>query len=242
MTAYVLEDQSTYTDAAHGGALDAATLELIAWAAQYCLAGCGDQSPPQTVCGEYGGTATVRVGTADPAKGEVAAIIRDSYPSEPGAGGWHTDEKGRPAIFVSRQYSTSLTKGAFCLAELVTHECDEAAGDAGANRFADRNDGTEEALETCDRVEGDVWTTPNGVDVSNWLLPAAFDPDSAGPYDYKGTLTSQYDLTPSGYVILRQDGAMVSDSAKAATHPSVAERLAWPSSRLRRRLTPRAKR
>jgi hypothetical protein len=232
---FVLEDQSTYTDEAHGGPLVPSTLSEIAWAAQYALDGCGAQSPPQTVCGCYGGEgSTVRVGIADPAQGEIAVIIRDSYPSEPGAGGWHTDENGRPAIFVSRQYSTSLTKGAFNLAELVTHEIGEATGDAGANRFADRDNGIEEALELCDRIEADVWTTPNGVDVSNWLLPSAFIPGSAGPWDYKGTLKGQYDKTEQGYAILREDGANLPDQARAP-HPSQAERLAWPGSRLARR-------
>jgi hypothetical protein len=227
--AYVLEDQSTFTDDAHGGPLTPAILAQLAEAAEYALVHC----PTHAVCRAYGGTATVTVGTADPAKGEVAVIIRDKYPSQPGAGGWHTDDAGRPAVFISREYSTSLTKGPFNLGELLTHELDEASGDPGANLFADRGDGTEEAHELCDRVEGDVWTTPNGVDVSNWLLPSAFIPLAPGPFDFKGTLSSQYDKTPDGYALLRADGAELADQARR--HPAQVARAAFGGSRLARR-------
>jgi len=225
---YVLEDQSTYSDDAHGGPLTPEILALIAEAAEYMLVHC----PTHAVCRAYGGLATVTVGTADPAK-DVAVIIRDKYPSQPGAGGWHTDENGRPAVFVSREYSTSLTKGKFSLSELATHELGETEADPGTNRWADRDDGSEEALELCDRAEGDVWTTPNGVDVSNWLLPAAFIPGAPGPYDFKGTLKGQYDKTPDGYALLRQDGAELANQARK--HPAQVARAAFPGSRSARR-------
>lgn len=242
MTTYVLENQSTYTDAAHGGPLDDAILAAIAWAAEWSLCGAVDaagtkQAPAHTVCGQYGGQAKCMVGEPNAAldAGQVACIIRDEYPKQPGAGGWHTDENGRPAIFISRQYSTSLTKGAFCLSELVTHEINETEADLGANLYSDREDGTEEAFEDCDRVEGDVATAPNGVDVSNFLLKTAFIPGAEGPFDLKGTLTGQYDKTDSGYAILRKDGAYLPDQAKVS-HPSQAEKLAHPGSRLARRI------
>lgn len=245
-TTYVLEDQSTYTDEAHGGPLTPEILASIAWAAQWCLFGAADQStgvtvrPAHTICGQYGGQARVRVGTPNAAlaPNEVAVIIRDQYPSQPGAGGWHEDDLGRPAIFVSRQYSSSLTKGPFSLSELVTHECDETQADLGANRFADRLDGTEEALEPGDRVEADVVTAPNGVDVSNFLLEPAFRPGASGPYDLKGTLTGQYDKTPDGYAILRSVGSGLPNQVRidgTPKHPAQLERIAWPGSRTARR-------
>ncbi|HLW46063.1 MAG TPA: hypothetical protein VKR78_07580 [Acidimicrobiales bacterium] len=235
---FVAENQSTLTDAAHGGALDVGALEMLVWAGQYMLIGCGDQKPQVTVCDEYGGRATVRVGTADPAKGEIAVIIRDDYPSQPGAGGWHTDENGRPAVFVSRQYSSSLLTGAFSLSELFTHEITEALADAGANRKATRLGGLiDEAFEPGDRCEGDVWTTPNGVDVCNWLLSSAFLPGAPGPWDFKGTLKGQYDKTPNGYAIRWKAGSPLPDQAEieGTPHPSQMGRIRSPYSRVQRR-------
>jgi len=227
---FVLEDQSTLTDDAHGGALTSTTLADIAAAAEYMLMGTGlSPAPKHAVCRAYGGVATVRMGIAGP--GEIAVIIRDKFPDEPGAGGWHTDDAGRPAVFISREYSSSLTKGAFGLSELVTHELGETTGNPGANLWSDRDGSVEEARELCDRTEGDVWTAPNGVDVSNWLLPSAFIPGAAGPFDYKGTLSGPYDKTKDGYALLRQDGAELPDQARVGQHPAQAARRAFPGSR-----------
>jgi hypothetical protein len=241
---YVLIDESTTTDPAQGGKLDPGTLELIAWAAQYALDGCGDQKPSKTVCGEYGGRAYVRVGALNDVDPHTDAVrvnvrIRDSFPDEPGAGGWHEDDSGTLVIWISREYSPSFLMGPFSLAEVITHELDENQGDPGTNRYADRglNATICEAFELSDRLEGTAWKTPNGCEVSNWLLPSAFEPGAPAPYDFVGVLKGQFDTTPGlGWAITRTVGNLLGSAAMQGTiHASQVGRRRHPSSRAFRR-------
>jgi hypothetical protein len=173
---------------------------------------------------EWGGSYAARVGNADGSdvlhdQGEVeVAIFQNEDVS--GAAGYHDrDPKGHPYIHVALDDAASLTNdpsGGLPLSGVISHECCETAGDPGANRWADRAGGVEEALELCDRVE-DTFYAVDGIFVSNFLLKSAFDPGAAGPWDRMNVLKTEDDQTPGGYVIERQQGTETSASAEGLT-------------------------
>lgn len=108
-----------------------------------------------------------------------------------GAAGYHDDA----GIYVFRDGLPELTKGAFSLSVVVSHEILEALGDPGANRWADMGNGVEVAIEMCDAVEGFCYDMA-GTDVSDFLLPSYFDPGGAGPYSFMGKPSAPFAIAP----------------------------------------------
>jgi len=202
---FALVNESQSVAPGQGGVLTPAILQDIAVAVSWQLNG--------DVAAEWGGAATysVRVGQPDGSDvqpTEVAIWIKDALPEAPGAAGYHDRlANGAAVVYIGRDGSDSLTKGANALSVTISHECCEAAGDPPAAFWADRGDGNEEALELCDRVEDTNYGAPNGVAVSNFLLRAAFDPGAPAPYDKLGVLKERTGMTPGGYVILRTASA-----------------------------------
>jgi hypothetical protein len=209
---FVICDHSTSTDPAQGGQLTPGRLSCIAQALQLQLS--GDFSD------EWGGIFSVRAGAndaSDVAADEVELGIFD-HSDQAGAAGYHsTDPKGKAYGRAFREDADSLTSGPRALSVIVSHEGLEIAGDPGANRWADRGDGTEEALEMSDRIEDTVYdvTLQSGekITMSNFLHQSAFDPGASGPYDRLGILGTQTDQTPGGYAILRQTGPFLAKRA-----------------------------
>jgi hypothetical protein len=213
----VLCDHSTSTDPAQGGALTPAILAQIASALDIQL--------QEDVAPEWGGLPNVRVGAPDASDvgpNEVELAIFD-HSDQAGAAGYHAaDPRGKAYGRFFRDAAVSLTAAStagLVLSGILSHEACEIAGDPGANRWADRPDGvSEEALELCDRVEDVSYTITSDdgtkVEVSNFLLPSAFDPGAPPPYDHLAVLAGQTDMTPGGYVIVRQTGAMGSAGEK----------------------------
>jgi len=164
----------------------------------------------------------------------------------PGALGYHDDQGG--AIFAEVKYTgpdTSTT---------VSHEICEELLDATCDLWAPFDDDHEQALEACDRVEGDSYSqdaTVAGetrpVKLSNYLLPSAFKPGSVAPFDRMGKLFTWNDMTAGGYVIVRDiTTGKVSDTFARRAAPRllagpaagrvIAEKLGKRGSRLLRRL------
>jgi hypothetical protein len=167
---------------------------------------------------EWGGSYNTRIGAndgSDVGEGEIeVAIFQNEDVS--GAAGYHdVDPQGRPYIHAALSDASALTTGTFALSQIISHECCETAADPGANRWADRSPSgsLEEALEACDRVE-DVSYEKNGISVSNFLRQSAFDPGAPAPWDYQNSLQGQYDTTPGGYAITRQQGVEASAGDK----------------------------
>jgi hypothetical protein len=146
---------------------------------------------------------------------EAAAYLVDSLPDVPGAAAYHDRlPTGMPVIYVALdEFDCWLSGGPSndAVSAGLGHELAETAGDPGANRWADRADGTEEAFELCDRVQGGDYAY-DSVNVPNFLLPSAFDPGAPGPFDFKNALTTVTGVTSGGYVILRQQGGSVGTS------------------------------
>lgn len=160
----------------------------------------------------WGGGYVVRADTTFGAN-ECPVYIVDSLPNVPGAAAYHDrTDQGMPIIYVAFDEFSTFVDGDNAMTEGIGHELAETIGDVGANRWADRTDGTEEALELCDRLQGARYQK-SGVMVPDFLLPAAFAPGSPPPYDFTAVLKGQTDQTPGGYVILRKQGYSVEPTA-----------------------------
>jgi hypothetical protein len=132
---------------------------------------------------------------------------------------------------------------------VISHEIGETLVDPLCNRWAPYDADHEQAVEVCDRTEGDsyaVMATVAGetrpVRVSNYLFPRAFGEDSTpGPFDRMGLIKSTTHIRPGGYVIVRdittgKTGNIFARVATAAGGATVAAKRANPRSRLARRL------
>lgn len=147
---------------------------------------------------------------------------------DPGALGYHDDVAG--VIFARVMFQgepTSIT---------LSHEVLEEMGDPTCDAWVDIGGGRQQALEACDRVEGDNYIL-DGVAVSNYLLPSAFD-GSAGPWDKLGVLKHWDGMSGGGYMIVRAEDGTVTDVFAETKHAkaTVATKRARPDSRLARRL------
>ena len=174
---------------------------------------------------------------------EMAAFVADSHlctvqmTMVAGALGFHDDVAG--VIFARVLWqgdATSVT---------LSHEILEMMGDPKCNAWRRMPDRRDTALEACDAVEGDVYieTADVGgdlmpVDVSNYLLPSWFKVGGAGPYDRMSKLTAPFDMTPGGYMIVRdrQGNETQVFAASDAGRINLARKLEKPRGRLARRL------
>lgn len=221
-----------------------------------------DESLNQHFAPFHGGHYAFRVASSptDKTSGEVAMNIRHAAPGDPsGAEGWHQDNNGVPDIELPLDTMSGLTGDSNCLDVVADHEAKETAGDPGANQLVDNGNGKVSARETCDRVEDITYAASNGLNLSDFLLPAAWIPGAIGPYSYRGSLQAQLDSnnavtkTPGGYDIeatapsdytdakgnITQKKATMAQGA--AMHPgSIARKSHWSSRAYRRgvRLAP----
>lgn len=203
--AFVLCDQSTLTDAAHGGQLTTAILDQIGAAVAKQMNG--------EVKAEWGCTVTFRTGAADGSDvkpNEIACIIKDSLPEAPGAAAYHDKlANGAPVAYFAREDYSSHTQGSNSLSVDLSHECIETIGDPGANRWADMASGTQScALELCDPVQNQVYEV-DGISVSDFVLQGYFDPGASAPFDFMGKCPAAGDYS-GGYLIVRTEDQQAS--------------------------------
>jgi hypothetical protein len=85
----------------------------------------------------------------------------------------------------------------------ASHECLELKGDSPANIWAQMSPTEMVAYELADPVEGDTYEI-DGVPMSNFVLPAWFDPQAAhgSRLDFLGKLTKPLTMTAGGYMIV----------------------------------------
>lgn len=172
---------------------------------------------------------------------ELAAFVADTRLltietdiGEPGALGFHDDVAG--VIFARVEYQgdeTSMT---------LSHEVLEEIGDPTCDAWRALGDGREQAFEACDRVEGDWYNVEvdgEHVKLSNYLLPAAFDPNGRRPFDRLGKLDVWDGMTPGGYTIIRDADGVTSDvfARGPAGEETAARRRNRAWSRTARRVT-----
>lgn len=142
----------------------------------------------------WGSIATVRLGPPKP--GEWRLELR-KVPTLKDALGYHDQQSdGTPILYVfpdlCHQFGTSWSSCA-------SHEILEALADPYLRRCVQADDGTIWCSEIADAVEADSYTI-DGVEVSNFCLPAWFEPPK-GPakYDYLGRCLKPYEIRPGGY-------------------------------------------
>jgi hypothetical protein len=155
----------------------------------------------------------------------------------PNALGFHDDVAG--VIFARVMFQgddTSVT---------MSHEKCEGDGDPTCDLYVAMGNGKEQAKEASDRVEGDSYIENANIDgdsmpvaLSNYLLPSAFVPNSQGPWDRMGRLTTWDGMTSGGYMIQRDaNGNETQVFAKSdAGRINLAHKLEKPRGRLARRL------
>ena len=130
----------------------------------------------------------------------VWPLFMMDHSDQPGALGYHIDERGRVEgkVFAAddQRYGVSWTVD-------LTHELLEMLGDPTTETMIDLPDGRQCIQEVCDAVEDDsIAYTKNGVLVSDFVTPKYFF-GASGPnqYDFCGKLTGPAPtLTAGGYL------------------------------------------
>lgn len=111
---------------------------------------------------------------------------------------------GRAFWPLIREKGGTLKEGAMSLSATLSHEALEMVANPYVNFWADLPDGTQEAVELCDRVQADSYRV-GGVSVSDFLGPRAFRP-GPGPYNWLQSLKSPFEIRSGGYAIRRSGG------------------------------------
>ena len=160
-----------------------------------------------------------------------------------GALGYHdVDPQGDPYIRVFTETvlaagGTALS-GAVSISVCASHEMCEAVYDPSCTGTATDAKGQVWALETADPVESLFYpvTCADGtvVDVSDFVLPAFFDPAGVGPFDHLGHLTEPFTIATGGYAVINNN-QVLGDKYEGAWK---AEAREFPVSRTFRRLHP----
>jgi hypothetical protein len=147
------------------------------------------------------GFRSVHVGTT--AKGGWPVYILQN-PDVAGALGYHDlDPNGQP---YGRVFVEPTVQAGVSVSSVLSHEIVEAYCDPDANLWADRQNGVSVAFEACDPVEASSYEI-NGVEVSNFVTRAWFDPTlKSGRFDYLEHLSAPLTLEKGGYEILMTDG------------------------------------
>lgn len=239
---FVLLDQSGGAPTTSGGAMDPGTLASIAAACEVFL--------NRDVAAHYGGAYRVRAGAGpqDIQPGEIVFALLPALPDAPGAIAYHdVNGVGVPVIYDAVPLSDTLTASGNSVSVAIAHELAETAGDPGCNRWA-QGPSQEYAFELADAVEAQSYpvTTQGGqtVYVSNFVLPAFFVPNHAGPYDYMSTIgmntagpSAPLQTTSGGYQIVRSSGSN-EQSVSAISSPArrMAKKRHWSSRTARRGL------
>lgn len=134
----------------------------------------------------------------------------DALPEAPGALGYHDiDSEGRPfsrvGVNLSLDNGSDWLTGRYSVVSVVGHEALETVGDPIINVWRDIDATTETVQELCDAVE-DTGYRHNGMDLTNFLTPAWFNPFGRAPFDYLGQLDAPFSMTAGGYMIVRSGG------------------------------------
>jgi hypothetical protein len=238
---FVLIDESTSVGNASqfGGPIASSVLAQIADVLDIYL--------NRDVATHWGGAYGVRAGSSktDIVAREIVCALLDSLPAAPGAVAYHDrDGNEAPVVFLARTQCSSLTTGADSVSSALSHELAETAGDPACNLWADDNGGFEWCRELCDAVQEWGYAI-NGIAVSDFLLPAFFNPGGPGPFNFgaglgQAVLTSALSTAPGGYQLRRASGGGETQVTGMIPAHRAAKKAHWSSRTYRRgaRVTP----
>jgi hypothetical protein len=127
--------------------------------------------------------------------------------------GWHiVDGHGLPYAHVFTDPSIAAGStwigGTDAISVTTSHEALEMLADPAANEFSFNGARLMWAREVCDAVQANTYRiVAHGVrvSVSNFVLPAFFNPWADGPYDHLGVLREPFSLAKGGYAVLQRD-------------------------------------
>lgn len=158
-----------------------------------------------------------------PIDAETAAFVLVDASTEPGALGWHTEDRtGRVTGVIATD--PVLDNGGVVLLDpsdinrvsvssVLSHEVLETIADQFINYWADAPDGWSYAYEVGDPVEATSYLVEvemvGSAAVSDFVLPAWFDPSGDGPWNFchgVAPLKGAFELAPGGYCIRRKGG------------------------------------
>jgi hypothetical protein len=150
--------------------------------------------------------------------------IADTIPEAPGALAYHTVlPNGRPMLKLGwvtiQQNGGTLMTGANSLSSAMSHEICETCADPYCSFYSiwPADPTKMVCLECCDPVEGDSYDIPvdtgEKIAVSNFAGSRWFDqPDPGqapiGPWDFMGTLSAPFTMSPGGYLAFN-DGTQI---------------------------------
>jgi hypothetical protein len=89
--------------------------------------------------------------------------------------------------------------------EVGSHEIVELFGDPEANICVELDDGTMEALEASDAVQGTGYEI-DGVKVANFVTRLGYFCGKGSRYDFRSALTAPHSRTPGGYRLIKPPG------------------------------------
>jgi hypothetical protein len=129
--------------------------------------------------------------------------------------GWHiVDARGLPYahVFVAGSLAagSDWTSGSDSVAATAGHEALEMLVDPAANEYAFDGFRRLWAHEVCDPVQADSYRiVARGlrVPVTDFVLPAFFNPWAQGPYDHLSILKAPFSLANGGYAVCQKAGA-----------------------------------
>lgn len=129
--------------------------------------------------------------------------------------GWHiVDAHGLPYAHVfaapSIANKSGWITGTDSISATASHEALEMLGDPAANEYCLDNDARLWSREVCDPVQENLYGIMAGgmkVLVSNFVLPAYFNPWAPGPYDHLGVLEKPFSLAKGGYAVYEHSSA-----------------------------------
>jgi hypothetical protein len=143
--------------------------------------------------------------------GSHGIAIVDTITGTPaGVLGYHTeDTAGQWGIVAAKpelDNGAAVLTGDWSVSTVLSHEALELAGDPSCS-FWGAAGRRLYALELCDPVEAPSYEI-DGVAVSNFVLPAWFDPQArpGSKFDHLGLLSGPFSLLPTGYVVYMAEG------------------------------------
>lgn len=131
-------------------------------------------------------------------------LVGDTHEQAKKALGFHAETREDLAfgwVSMSKiiELGGSELRGPLSMSTVLSHEVLEIRGDASVNKWYDTGSGELLWGEVCDMVQRQSYPL-DGVSVSNFALPAYFDPGSGGPYDYLNSLSRPFQIAEGGYM------------------------------------------
>ena len=126
--------------------------------------------------------------------------------------GWHiVDDNGDPYAHVfagiAIKEGNTWTAGSGAISVTASHEVLEMLGDPAANEYCFDGRRTLWSREVCDPVQSDTYRIVAGgmrVAVSNFVLPAFFNPWADGPFDHLEVLKEPFSIAKGGYAVVER--------------------------------------